>query len=90
MSYTRILEDGCYIYPESEKAGIKIAYFPDEELDFIPDCIFDVLVSKMTEKELLQRKKHGEAIRNKISTNNLKELSTEEKDFFKWREKYGK
>ena len=40
MSYTRINEDGCYIYPESEKAGIRIIFFPEEELDFIPDSIW--------------------------------------------------
>lgn len=90
MSYTRILEDGCYIYPEAEKAGIRIAFFPNEELDFIPDSILDVLISTMTEEEILQRKKHGEAIKKIISTNNLKNLSVEEKDFFKWRKKNDK
>lgn len=90
MSYTRILEDGCYIYPEAGKAGIKIAFFPNEELNFIPDCILDIIISKMTDEELIQRRRHGNLIRELISKENPKELAIEEKDFFKWREKYGK
>ena len=44
MSYTRILEDGCYIYPNAEKAKVEIMFFPNEELNFIPDTILDVLL----------------------------------------------
>lgn len=90
MSYTRILEDGCYIYPEVDKAGIRIAFFPNEELDFIPDCILDIIILKMTDEELMQRKEHGKLIKELISNADLRERAIEEKDFFKWREKYGK
>ena len=84
MSYTRINEDGCYIYPESEKAGIRIMFFPEEELDFIPDSILDVILSKMPEQELFERKKHGNYIKNLILENKIDEIS-KNKDFFEWR-----
>lgn len=84
MSYTRIIEDGCYIFPEVNKAGIRVMIFPNEELDFIPDTILDVILSKMSEKELQDRKLHGQYIRKLLADNQLQEASNN-KDFFEWR-----
>ena len=50
MSYARIIEDGCYIYPDTERAGIRIMFFPNEELDFIPDTILDFILFKMSDE----------------------------------------
>lgn len=84
MSYTRIIEDGCYIFPEVNKAGIRVMIFPNEELDFIPDTILDVILSKMSEKELKDRQLHGQYIRKLLADNQLQEASNN-KDFFEWR-----
>ena len=86
MSYTKIVEDGCYIYPEIDNAGIRIVFFPNEELDFIPDTILDVILSKMSDKEIKDRKKHGEYIRSLLVDDKYYTLS-KNKDFFEWRSK---
>lgn len=82
MSYGRIVESGFYAYPEVDKAGIRIVYFPNEELNFIPDSILDTILYKMNDKELSDRIKHGKYIAEII-----KDETSYEKDFFKWREK---
>lgn len=85
MSYARIIEDGCYIYPKSGKAGIQIELFPEEELNFIPDSILDLILYKMSDKELEERKKHGKEIRSLLKADRYEEASNEQKDFFEWR-----
>lgn len=90
MSYKRITEDGCYIYPDAEKAGVRIMFFPDEELDFIPDTILDVLLSGMSNEELNERIQHGRVVRDWIIEGHPIPLPEDKKDFFKWREKYVK
>lgn len=64
MSYTRFLEDGCYIYPE--ETGIRIMYFPNQELSFIPNSILDVILYKMSNEELQDRRKNGRLILTKM------------------------
>lgn len=90
MSYGRIMEDGCYIYPKIDSNGIEVVYFPDEELNFIPDSILDFILFKMSDKELSARKAHGQYIKNLISdiesNDNLANYKNN-KDFFKWRDK---
>lgn len=90
MSYKRITEDGCYIYPDTEKAGVRIMFFPNEELDFIPDTILDVLLSGMSNEELNERIQHGRIVRDWIIKRYPIPLPEDKKDFFKWREKYAK
>ena len=68
MSYTRILKDGCYIYPE--ETGIRIMFFPNEELDFIPNSILDVILYKMSDKELQSRKEQGKLVLKQMSEKN--------------------
>lgn len=85
MSYTRIIEDGCYIYPEVESAGVRVMFFPNEELDFIPDTILDVILARMSEEELRERKLHGEYIRELLAKRDFNNAS-KNKDFFEWRE----
>lgn len=87
MSYARIIEDGCYIYPKSGKAGIQIELFPEEELNFIPDSILDLILYKMSNQELEERISHGKAIRDLLKTDRYEEASNEQKDFFEWRKK---
>lgn len=83
MSYTRIIESGSYIYPT--KNGIEVMFFPDEDLEFIPDTILDVILSKMPDEELQDRKLHGEYI---IQLNSKQEkVVSGDKDFFEWRER---
>lgn len=84
MSYTRIVEDGCYIYPITDKAGIKVELFP-EELDFIPDSILDVILYKMSDKEIQERKMHGKEIIELLKLDKYEEASSNKKDFFEWR-----
>nr|DAG70198.1 MAG TPA: hypothetical protein [Caudoviricetes sp.] len=87
MSYARIIEDGCYIYPKAEEAGIQIELFPEEELNFIPDSILDFILYKMSNQELEERRKHGKETGNLLKMDKYEEASNEQKDFFKWREK---
>ena len=87
MSYARIIEDGCYIYPRAEKAGIQIELFPEEKLNFIPDSILDFILYKMSNQELEERRKHGKEIGNLLKTDKYEEASNEQKDFFEWRKK---
>lgn len=90
MSYGRIVEDGCYIYPKVDSDGIEVVYFPDEELTFIPDSILDFILFKMSDKELSDRRIHGQYIKSLIdnieSGNNLADYK-KNKDFFRWRDK---
>lgn len=85
MSYARIIEDGCYIYPEIDAAGIRIMFFPNEELDFIPDNILDVILSKMSDAEIKERKEHGEYIRSLLLLDNKYSTLSKNKNFFEWR-----
>lgn len=86
MSYARVLEDGCYIYPNIEKGGLQIDFFPLEELDFIPDSILDVILAKMSDKEINDRRKHGNYIRSLLIEEKYTTLK-KDKDFFEWRDK---
>lgn len=90
MSYVRIIEDGCYIYPDTERAGIRIMFFPNEELDFIPDTILDLILFKMSDEELIKRKQHGKVVKDWITKKDIIPLPEDKKDYFKWREKYAK
>ena len=91
MSYARIIEDGCYIYPDTERAGIRIMFFPNEKLDFIPDTILDVLLWGISDEELNERRQHGKIVRDWIVENYVfTPLPEDKKSFFKWREKYVK
>ena len=87
MSYARIIEDGCYIYPRSGKSGIQIELFPSEKLNFIPDTILDLLLYKMSDKELEERKMHGKEVRDMLLADKYEEATSEQKDFFEWRKK---
>ena len=90
MSYARIIEDGCYIYPDTERAEIKIMFFPNEELDFIPDTILDFILFKMSDEELIKRKQHGKVVKDWITEKDIIPLPENKKDYFKWRGKYVK
>lgn len=87
MSYARIIEDGCYIYPITGKAGIQIELFCGEKLDFIPDSILDMLLYKMSDEEIQERRKHGKVVRDLLKKDIYEEAPSEQKDFFEWRKK---
>lgn len=75
MSYIRPLENkAClYIYPESGQ--IRFMSFPEHNMETISDEMLDVLLAKMSGKEILKRIQHGEIL--------LKALDDEDYDFFK-------
>ena len=59
MSYIRPLENNSCLYIYPEDGGIRFMTFPEHFNEMIPDEMLDVLLSKMSEDEILKRKQHG-------------------------------
>ncbi len=75
MSYIRPLENrSClYIYPEA--GGVRFMTFPEHSDEVIADEMLDVLLSRMSEDEIIKRKQHGHYL--------LKALDNEDYDVYK-------
>ena len=60
MSYIRPLEGdaGLYIYPQT--GGINFCCFPEHSGFIIPDECLDILLARMSNKELTGRIQHGQ------------------------------
>ena len=75
MSYIRPLENNSCLYIYPEEGGIRFMTFPDHSNETIPDEMLDILLARMSEKELLQRKQDGYIL--------LKALNNEDYDAYK-------
>lgn len=75
MSYIRPLEDnaGLYIYPED--GGIRFASFPNRSGEVFPDEMLDILLLKMSDEEILNRRRHGLFLLDTLEEENLDKFS---------------
>lgn len=82
MSYIRPLEHnaGLYIYPES--GGIRFLSFPEKSDIIFPDEMLDILLLKMSNEEILNRRKHGQFLLESLEKEDFNTFS-DNKDFWK-------
>ena len=59
MSYIRPLENSASLYIYPEDGCVRFMSFPEHSNEVFPDEMLDILFARMTDKELLERKKHG-------------------------------